>query len=106
MQSLFLEGEARVIGKAGDAVIFTATLQHCAMPNHSKASRSVLLIQYLAKYVRPMEDQKRMLTKAVKKIWFVLSDIDRVIAHQGRVQGQRRSEEAAPPGLPLPCRPG
>ena len=65
ISTLRTEGEARVIAKAGDAVIFTATLQHCAMPNKSKAPRSVLLLQYLAKYVRPMEDQKRMLTKEV-----------------------------------------
>ena len=35
------------------------------MPNHSKDSRSVLLIQYLPKFIRPMEDQKRMLKKNV-----------------------------------------
>jgi ectoine hydroxylase-related dioxygenase (phytanoyl-CoA dioxygenase family) len=62
-----LESEARTVAKAGDAVIFVGTLQHCAMPNHSTASRTVLLIQYLAKWVRPMEDQKRMLTEEVLK---------------------------------------
>lgn len=54
-----------MLAKAGDAVIFVGTLQHCAMPNKSSASRSVLLIQLLAKWVRPMEDQKRMLTDPV-----------------------------------------
>ena len=63
--SFFVENEERVLAKAGDAVIFVGTLQHCAMPNHSKDSRSVLLIQYLPKFIRPMEDQKRMLKKNV-----------------------------------------
>ena len=63
--SFFAENEERVLAKAGDAVIFVGTLQHCAMPNHSKDSRSVLLIQYLPKFIRPMEDQKRMLKKNV-----------------------------------------
>ena len=36
------------------------------MPNLSQASRSVILIQYLPKWVRPMEDQKRMLRPEVQ----------------------------------------
>ena len=56
------------MAKSGDAFCFLATLQHCAMPNHSQASRTVILIQYLAKYVRPMEDQKRMLKESVREI--------------------------------------
>ena len=59
------EHEKRVLAKAGDVVIFVGLLQHCAMPNHSKDSRSVILIQYLPKWVRPMEDQKGMLTQEV-----------------------------------------
>ena len=62
---IFSDHETRVLAKAGDAFCFLATLQHCAMPNLSQSSRSVILIQYLAKYVRPMEDQKRMLKESV-----------------------------------------
>ena len=61
----YRDHETRVLAKAGDAFCFLATLQHCAMPNLSQSSRSVILIQYLAKYVRPMEDQKRMLKESV-----------------------------------------
>lgn len=62
----FSEHEARLIAKAGDVVIFVGLLQHCAMPNHSDKSRSVILIQYLPKWVRPMEDQKGMLKSEVE----------------------------------------
>ena len=65
---IFSDHETRVLAKAGDAFCFLATLQHCAMPNLSQSSRSVILIQYLAKYVRPMEDQKRMLKESVRKL--------------------------------------
>ena len=53
------------MAKAGDVVIFVGLVQHCAMPNFSKDSRSVILIQYLPKWVRPMEDQKGMLKPEV-----------------------------------------
>jgi len=58
--------EKRVLAKAGDVVIFVGLVQHCAMPNFSQNSRSVILIQYLPKWVRPMEDQKGMLKPEVK----------------------------------------
>ena len=64
-QIVKIENEDRILAKAGDAVMFVGTLQHCAMPNHSQASRSVILLQYLPKWVRPMEDQKRMLKEEV-----------------------------------------
>ena len=62
----FLGHEKRVIAEAGDVVIFVGLVQHCAMPNHSDNSRSVILIQYLPKWVRPMEDQKKMLQSHVR----------------------------------------
>ena len=44
-------------GKAGDVMFFTGLLQHCAMPNRAKeGSRTGLIIQFLPKFVRPMED--------------------------------------------------
>ena len=68
-----IENEDRILAKAGDAVMFVGTLQHCAMPNHSQASRSVLLLQYLPKWVRPMEDQKRMLKEEVIFLFLLFS---------------------------------
>ncbi|XP_013398471.1 uncharacterized protein LOC106164960 [Lingula anatina] len=55
----FYEKYVQVIGKAGDVVLFPGLIQHAAMPNKSKASRSAILLQYLPKYIRPMEDIKR-----------------------------------------------
>ena len=69
-QIIKIENEDRILAKAGDAVMFVGTLQHCAMPNYSQASRSVLLLQYLPKWVRPMEDQKRMLKEEVNSSLF------------------------------------
>ncbi len=39
-------------------MLFFGLLQHCAMPNRSDKSRTGLILQYLPKYVRPMEDLK------------------------------------------------
>ena len=50
---------------AGDVIIFTGIMQHCAMPNKSDKSRTAILIQMLPKYIRPMEDQKKMLLDSV-----------------------------------------
>ena len=72
-QIIKIENEDRILAKAGDAVMFVGTLQHCAMPNYSQASRSVLLLQYLPKWVRPMEDQKRMLKEEVNSLFIFFS---------------------------------
>lgn len=50
----------RMIGKAGDVAVFFGLTWHSASDNNSKdADRSAILIQYLPKFVKPMEDQKR-----------------------------------------------
>lgn len=49
----------RMTGKAGDVAIFFGMAWHAAMPNRSDANRSAVLIQYLPKFVKPMEDQVR-----------------------------------------------
>ena len=54
----FYKGASRQLGKAGDCVIFNGMVWHCAMPNNSNADRIGVLIQYLAKFVTPFEDQK------------------------------------------------
>ena len=53
------------IGKAGDVMVFVGLLQHCAMPNKSNSSRTGILLQYLPKYIRPMEDIKRSISDDV-----------------------------------------
>lgn len=49
----------RMTGRAGDVAVFFGMAWHCAMPNNSDADRSAILIQYLPKFVKPMEDQIR-----------------------------------------------
>jgi ectoine hydroxylase-related dioxygenase (phytanoyl-CoA dioxygenase family) len=52
-------GTERMVGKAGDVAVFFGLAWHCAMPNHSASDRTGILIQYLPKFVKPMEDQIR-----------------------------------------------
>jgi ectoine hydroxylase-related dioxygenase (phytanoyl-CoA dioxygenase family) len=49
----------RMTGRAGDVALFFGLAWHCGMPNHSDADRTGILIQYLPKFVKPMEDQVR-----------------------------------------------
>jgi ectoine hydroxylase-related dioxygenase (phytanoyl-CoA dioxygenase family) len=56
---LFSANAQRMTGRAGDVVVFNGMVWHCAMPNRSDHERTALLIQYLAKFVKPMEDQVR-----------------------------------------------
>jgi ectoine hydroxylase-related dioxygenase (phytanoyl-CoA dioxygenase family) len=55
----FNANAARQTGRAGDCVVFNGMVWHCAMPNHSAADRTGVLVEYLAKFVTPLEDQKR-----------------------------------------------
>jgi ectoine hydroxylase-related dioxygenase (phytanoyl-CoA dioxygenase family) len=52
----FHERAERMLGDPGDAVIFFGATWHCAMPNHADHDRNAVLIQYLPKWVKPMED--------------------------------------------------
>jgi len=47
----------RMAGDPGDCVIFNGMVWHCAMPNVSDQDRSAVLIEYLAKFITPLEDQ-------------------------------------------------
>ena len=49
----------RMVGRAGDVAVFFGLAWHCAMPNESAADRTGILIQYLPKFIKPMEDQIR-----------------------------------------------
>ncbi len=46
----------RMTGEPGDVALFFGATWHCAMPNRSDHDRSAILIQYLPKWVKPMED--------------------------------------------------
>jgi len=47
----------RMSGDPGDAILFNGMVWHCAMPNLSDHDRSAILIEYLPKFVIPLEDQ-------------------------------------------------
>lgn len=42
----------QVVGEAGDVVVFTGALQHCAKPNKSKELRIAVLQQMIPVYVK------------------------------------------------------
>jgi len=46
----------RMLGEPGDVALFYGAAWHCAMPNNSDHERNAILIQYLPKWVKPMED--------------------------------------------------
>lgn len=61
----FFKHYEQALGKSGDVMVFVGLLQHCAMPNKSNSSRTGILLQYLPKYIRPMEDIKRSISDTV-----------------------------------------
>ena len=58
-EAVFHAGAARQTGKAGDCYVFNGMAWHCAMPNNSKENRTGILVNYVPKFVTPLEDQKR-----------------------------------------------
>lgn len=52
----FFERCERMLGVPGDTVLFYGAAWHCAMPNRSEHDRSAILINYLPKWVKPLED--------------------------------------------------
>jgi len=54
----------RMLGEPGDVVLFYGAAWHCAMPNNSDHDRNAILIQYLPKWVKPMEDMPAALPAA------------------------------------------
>ena len=45
-----------MLGEPGDTALFYGVAWHCAMPNNSDHDRSAVLINYLPKWVKPLED--------------------------------------------------
>ncbi|MEM8728887.1 MAG: phytanoyl-CoA dioxygenase family protein [Pseudomonadota bacterium] len=52
----FMDCCIRLTGEPGDVVLFNGAAWHCAMPNASTASRMGLLVEFLPKFVKPIED--------------------------------------------------
>ncbi|MDH5452376.1 MAG: phytanoyl-CoA dioxygenase family protein [Paracoccaceae bacterium] len=52
----FYERCEQMTGAPGDVALFYGVTWHCAMPNNADHDRSAILIQYLPKWVKPMED--------------------------------------------------
>ena len=46
----------QMLSEPGDIVFFYGNVWHCAMPNNSDHQRAGLLIEFLPKYVKPVED--------------------------------------------------
>lgn len=56
----------RMTGDPGDCVIFNGMVWHCAMPNvSSDVDRTGVLIEYLPKFVAPLEDLRRGVRREV-----------------------------------------
>ena len=55
-----------MLSEPGDIVFFYGNVWHCAMPNNSDHQRAGLLIEFLPKYVKPVED----LVSYLDKIFF------------------------------------
>ena len=55
-QAAFDRDAIRTTGKAGDVIVFNGMCWHCAMPNESDGDRIGVLVEYLPKFVRPLED--------------------------------------------------
>ena len=62
----FYERCEQMLGEPGDAVIFFGAAWHCAMPNKSSHDRSGILIEYLPKFVKPVEDMLTTLDEDFK----------------------------------------
>lgn len=56
-REMFFETCSRMSGNPGDAVIFNGMAWHCAMANKSDHDRGAVLIEYLPKFIIPLEDQ-------------------------------------------------
>jgi ectoine hydroxylase-related dioxygenase (phytanoyl-CoA dioxygenase family) len=60
----FYDSCARMTGAPGDVALFYGATWHCAMPNKADHDRSAILIQYLPKWVKPMEDMPAALPQS------------------------------------------
>ena len=52
----FFDDYEQMLGDPGDLILFFGLTWHCAMPNRSDHGRIGLLIEFLPKFVKPVED--------------------------------------------------
>ena len=52
----FFDQCIRLTGQPGDVILFFGATWHCGMPNRSQAGRIGMLVEYLPKFVKPIED--------------------------------------------------
>ncbi|MEQ8965378.1 MAG: phytanoyl-CoA dioxygenase family protein [Azospirillaceae bacterium] len=52
----FFDSCERMTGEPGDVVLFFGATWHCAMPNHTDQGRAGILVEFLPKFVKPIED--------------------------------------------------
>ena len=57
----------QMLGKPGDIVFFNGNCWHGAMPNKSNHQRAAILIEFLPKYIKPVEDLVSYLDNDFKK---------------------------------------
>lgn len=60
----FFENCSQMTGEPGDVALFYGVTWHCAMPNNADHDRNAVLIQYLPKWVKPMEDMPAALPQS------------------------------------------
>jgi len=66
-QAAFDRDAIRQTGNAGDIVVFNGMCWHCAMPNNSDDDRIGVLVEYLPKFVRPLEDHSVVRADVVER---------------------------------------
>lgn len=54
----FFDDYEQMVGEPGDLILFYGLTWHCAMPNRSDRGRIGLLIEFLPKFVTPIEDMR------------------------------------------------
>ena len=52
----FFDDYELMVGEPGDVVLFYGATWHCAMPNNTDAGRIGILVEFLPKFVTPIED--------------------------------------------------
>jgi len=88
----FFDNFEQMTADPGDLILFFGLTWHCAMPNRSAAGRIGLLIEFLPKFVTPIEDMLSGLSPAF------LEEADPVIR---QMLGLRYPWPSTPPHPPL-----
>jgi ectoine hydroxylase-related dioxygenase (phytanoyl-CoA dioxygenase family) len=74
-QAAFDRDAVQMSGNAGDIVVFNGMCWHCAMPNESDDDRTGVLIEYLPKFVRPLEDHSVVRADVIERATPILKQL-------------------------------